>query len=443
MSDTKVMYVKVPTEELKDYYGVYIHYVNMLITQKEFKNFLKKRKNSYRMCYLKAATYASRALNQTYEKFSENAYKTPLYVTCYNLIVRYGNNAISDEEFKKEVDKYPHFRKNSTNIDEILEKAKDCALFHNKDWDAVFNSYKLRKSGKNKRSVSRENKDKNILSKIDELNDKDKLFDLLKGWSLEELGELKKSINNYIRTNYSDEKELLKKEKEMNKKIDSYIIYLSRENAKKNFEKQQEIDQFETNLFPVAREKIISFVENGNGDLREFCRINDVKIDDFQLYVSLVERYDLELYNTYIELVKKNKEETYKKMKDKFVKVVDYMKYGVEVNGKKRSFDIIDYFNYLGFSSLECRRIGKNVLNPTQNKILENFLDINQDYDVKIDPEILINENISINNKEIGLDEKKEVIKWLNLNRVPINKKTFMAALQRYLNGTLNDFEEE
>jgi len=442
MSDAKVMYVNVPTEELKDYYAVYIHYVDMLISQREFKKFLRSKKNSYRMCYLKAAIYAYRALNQSYEKFSENTYKTPLYVTCYNLIVRYGNNVISDEEFKKEVDKYPHFRKNSSNIDEILEKAKECALYYNKNWEAVYNSYKLRKNGKNKKVTVKLSKNKNILNEIDETKDKEELWEIFKGWDLEELSGLKKKASDYVSANYEDEEIKSKKIKELNKKIDSYIIYLSKENARKNFEKQQEIDQFETNLFPVARDKVLSFVENGT-DIKSYCKLNDIKIDDFQLYVSLVERYDLELYNKYVELVKKGKEETYKKMKDKFVRAVGYMKYGISNDGKQREFDILDYYNYLGFSFLECRRLGKNVLNPTQNKILEAFLDANVDSELKINPEIIYEGNLFIEDREITLDDKKEVVKWLNLNRVPVSKRTFSVALHRYLKNSLDDFVDE
>ena len=204
---------------------------------------------------------------------------------------------------------------------------------------------------------------------------------------------------------------------------------------------------------------------------------NDIKIKEaaqrVELYVvsNSSDDYDLKKLNQDISFLKKNnypRLEIYlelisKKEFDKAKDVIETAKEmailienGIDMNGIKRNFDMIDYFLMTNLSFQQFLKIVKDHISYKDHYILINFFkkkkinfNWNENYieqayaaeyltNIKLDDEGNI-----ISGRKVSLEEKKAVVEALNRINVPINEETYCDGISRLNQGILYASLEE
>lgn len=210
---------------------------------------------------------------------------------------------------------------------------------------------------------------------------------------------------------------------------------------------------------PKAREVIISFIDNDYKDKIRYCKKNNIDIKNFDLYLKVLLEKDNDLYNKYYEKMENEQSKRYAYITDKIVKMVELIKNGIEVNGKKREFDILDYYLFTKIEPVNILRIANNILPNDDLVILKRFLGKNKILGKMGNKEIdnILSSNVEIfcekdkyenpipgTGRTITKEEKIYIIDFLKYNHVPFSTKTYNLAFKRYLTGNLvNTLEEE
>lgn len=115
-------------------------------------------------------------------------------------------------------------------------------------------------------------------------------------------------------------------------------------------------------------------------------------------------------------------------------------------NDKKRKFDILDYYFCIDLDYDETLQIAKTISLKTYAKMIYLLRPI-MNYDINRSEEYLTNiiykylENDVL--VEVSEEEKKEIIKFLKINDVPLLERNYFLALKRYTKGNLFTIKSE
>lgn len=260
------------------------------------------------------------------------------------------------------------------------------------------------------------------------------------------------SLGNYIIVQQQNNKEI---EKQLREKIKLYSEYKSNQNkvARENI-KNIKKEQLKEEKLKIAVECINSFIESDKYNTIEyFCKDNNISKENFMEYVELIKEKHQDLYFKYSEKTANIKKKNYIMINKQLLKLMEYLKNGIDDNGIIRPFDLIDYYIKIRLSLDNILIYAKNIVSPSQMAMLRRFVQqnisgIKSNYS---ELKMIMLENVEINMKkdkngmpiagtgEIFTNEQKEmIIEYLKKNNVPINRKTYTIAFKRYKDGFLN-----
>ena len=167
-----------------------------------------------------------------------------------------------------------------------------------------------------------------------------------------------------------------------------------------------------------------------------------IDTDTFTNYMTQLKKIDTKTYNTIINQLNEN--DTYKQEINDILKPLhDYIKDGIEVDDKKISFTMLDYYSLYKCNPKEITGyIHKNKdntdVNQNRGRIL-GFFSKNKDVGLFQSPETFAKRKVSfiINGQKIDFDEEKssEIINILKENSIPANFRIVYKAAERYATG--------
>ena len=239
-------------------------------------------------------------------------------------------------------------------------------------------------------------------------------------------------------------------EEEIKRKLKMYINYTA-ENRKK--ERQKLIEKEKEEKIIVAKNKITEYLkDNKNITVIEFCKRNNISERKFYEYLKIVQEFDPNLYDLYIQKTNLLKSQRFSKILSQLRLVITLIKNGIEEYGKNRNFDVIDYYMICNISFDSALKISKDNLAKEDYIILLKFIKQNISASKAIPSCInqIMKEKVIIScqrdNKgniipgtEIifSNDEKEKLINYLKENEIPINLKTYNTIYKRYKDGFL------
>ena len=124
------------------------------------------------------------------------------------------------------------------------------------------------------------------------------------------------------------------------------------------------------------------------------------------------------------------------------------IKTGIDNNGVKREFDIVDYYEYTKLSFDELLNITKGKLSSADYRILRMFIAKNKnDREMSANDIANIYKNKTVvgvefdkfgkvipnTGREITLEEKQNIIRYLKRKNIPITNKTYNIIYRRWL----------
>lgn len=194
------------------------------------------------------------------------------------------------------------------------------------------------------------------------------------------------------------------------------------------------------------------FINSEYYTIGEFCEKNGISEDDFYEQLNLVKEFDQDLYDKYMKKISEIRNQRYAILCEKIKRIVFLIKNGVEFNGIIRSYDLIDYYTNMNISLKDFLKISEDILDSKDFSLVKQFVNKNisgEKSNTSVIKEIL-SERFEFNlartkdgmpipgSGEIFPEEKKrQLIAFLQENNVPINRKTYMMAFNRYINNTL------
>ena len=236
-------------------------------------------------------------------------------------------------------------------------------------------------------------------------------------------------------------------------KLTIYADYLKEnrklEEAAKKTEKENKY--IEGNL-ENARLIIAEYLNSNYSDINQYCLNANLERKVFDKYLELVKNNDEQLYTKYLQRIEDDKNKSYEDLLSRTLKVIDLIKNGVVENGVKREFDLVDYYRYLPLGFDKMLRIVRDGINHEDYKLLGAYVgkhkndrelsevEIDNIYNVKT----LINVEFDEENKvipgsgrEITIQEKQNIVKYLIDNNIPVTNKTYNIIYRRWLSGEL------
>ncbi len=291
--------------------------------------------------------------------------------------------------------------------------------------------------------------------KLKEKNTKEEIISLLDSCGIS-IKNLKSYINSYlivyIKPNTFEE---YKKEEEMIlKKLEIYSKYLSqnKEKEKKKIE-EEEVKQKEEDNLEDAIKYISMFIEAKEfHSVKAFCSFAKIDESTFNNYVNIIKNRNQELYEKYKETTERNRTQSFAIHASIVKKIVSMLKNGIEENGVKRKFDILDYYQNTKLSFDNLTTIAVRICSKQELNLLKRFIKDNSKYTTGVMhiEETIMKEKVEVNHQldkngmplpgtgEIFDDESKtKIINYLRENNIPLNMKTYTFARRRYTNGTL------
>ena len=235
---------------------------------------------------------------------------------------------------------------------------------------------------------------------------------------------------------------------------EEYILELKKklQNERNQLKKQNDKKQ----KFNKACQIIDNYINNNNLTFVGYLDLHNLKKEDFNNYLKTIKEYDINVYEQYqTKLDEKSKQEK-EKMKSDLKEIRKGIVNGYEKNGIHRDFDVLDYMLITNFTLSQIIDNSKSYLNKYQKNYLrtiKKFYSKAFEYS-KFDEKDILNNTQIINAK---FDEKKKVIEgsgrvitkeekemllnYLKSNNIPINKFTYRAIFNRYINGFLSENE--
>lgn len=291
--------------------------------------------------------------------------------------------------------------------------------------------------------------------KLKEKNTKEEIISLLDSCGIS-IKNLKSYINSYlivyIKPNTFEE---YKKEEEMIlKKLEIYSKYLSqkKEKEKKKIE-EEEIKQKEEDNLEDAIKYISMFIDAKEfHSIKAFCSFAKIDESTFNNYVNIIKKRNQELYEKYKETTERNIKQNFAINASIVRKIVSMLKNGIEENGVKRKFDILDYYQNTKLSFDNLTKIAIQICSKQELNLLKRFIKDNSKYAAGVMhiEETIMKEKVEVNHQldkngmpipgtgKIFDDESKiKIINYLRKNNIPLNMKTYTLARRRYINGML------
>lgn len=198
-----------------------------------------------------------------------------------------------------------------------------------------------------------------------------------------------------------------------------------------------------------AKKIILEFVNNHYTSINDYCKQNHVPNSFFEKSLSIIKKYDNDLFQKYIECIN---DKTY--FNDKWNDIINKLKNGIKIDDENtRQFDIIDYYQIINMPLNKFFSVAKKDKKVEDIILFNAFIKKNemlgldlgksgfsQIYDTKI--EINLKKDIDgtpIPNtgRVVTLQEKEFIVNYLKNNNIPLYYKFYIVALKRYLNDTL------
>ncbi|MBQ9024369.1 MAG: hypothetical protein IJ105_04030 [Bacilli bacterium] len=258
-------------------------------------------------------------------------------------------------------------------------------------------------------------------------------------------GQIKSNFYFYSKYFSKEEQDIF------NNKFQKYLEYhkiITKKNSKERIEKiKQERLQNAINVLEL-------YFNNIDNDLNKFLTENNLTKTSFDSYLKVVKNNNTELYEKYINHI--NRIDEYNDIELIIKQFADKLENGYVLNDKKRDFDVLDYFSLLNIPIKNIYKISSPYLNQKQLLLVKKFMINNQNSDVENESDIkVIREEKRIfgleydkfgkiiegSGREITKEETEKIINYLTDNEIPLNRKTYNAALKRYLNNYIS-FEE-
>ena len=291
--------------------------------------------------------------------------------------------------------------------------------------------------------------------KLKEKNTKEEIISLLDSCGIS-IKNLKSYINSYlivyIKPNTFEEYK--KEEGTILKKLEIYSKYLSQKKEKEKEKiEEEEIKQKEEDNLEDAIKYISMFIDSKEfHSVKAFCSFIKINESTFNNYVNIIKNRNQELYEKYKETTERNIKQNFAINASIVRKIVSMLKNGIEENGVKRKFDILDYYQNTKLSFDNLNKIAVRICSKQELNPLKRFIKDNSKYTTGVAniEETIMKEKVEINHQldkngmpipgtgEIFDDESKiKIINYLKENNIPLNMKTYTLARRRYTNGTL------
>lgn len=289
--------------------------------------------------------------------------------------------------------------------------------------------------------------------KLKEKNTKEEIISLLDSC---EIKNLKSYINSYlivyIKPNTFEEYK--KEEGTILKKLEIYSKYLSQKKEKEKQKiEEEEMKQKEEDNLEDAIKYISMFIDAKEfHSIKAFCSFAKIDESTFNNYVNIIKKRNQELYEKYKETTERNIKQNFAINASIVRKIVSMLKNGIEENGVKRKFDILDYYQNTKLSFNNLTTIAVRICSKQELNLLKRFIKDNSKYAAGVThiEETIMKEKVEVNHRldkngmpipgtgEIFDDESKiKIINYLKENNIPLNMKTYTLARRRYTNGTL------
>ena len=257
----------------------------------------------------------------------------------------------------------------------------------------------------------------------------------------------------HLKANFDLYKKLYSEEQAyvFQKNYEAYRVY----RTKKLKEKREELKKEKQNLklekeIKEASDIINAYIKSVGISFESFLANNNISKEIFNEYVEAVKLYDKKLFKDYLELKTKKEKEYENGLDNELIELGYRLENGFDEDGKKRKFDIIDYYNITSIPlsniiNIATKKLSRNQLYKLK-KIKKAFL-YSDKYNSSEEKEILeetriIGVKFDNNGKmiegsgrEITLDEKLNIINYLKQINLSVNRMTYNAAFKRYIDG--------
>lgn len=212
-----------------------------------------------------------------------------------------------------------------------------------------------------------------------------------------------------------------------------------KKNQRDRIEKRKEISLNEKLI--DAREFINKYLNGNYYIIEEYKNEYNIKSEEFKENLSILQKYDQELYSRFEEKQTKGM----LVINEKINLLLEYLKNGI--GEEKREFDVIDYYEIIGIDLLLLREIilsstaispkdqytlvkflgsnyAKEPLGP--NVILKTYLELGCEYDDEGNP-------LKGTGQIVPLEVREKVVEILKNSNIPLNNITFKQMLMRLL----------
>lgn len=283
------------------------------------------------------------------------------------------------------------------------------------------------------------------------INDFNEIINILDNYD-GNLYTLRAAIHNYAildtSSSYYD-----KVRNNLMEKFNKYFEYKNRQKQLENeLKKIEKVKNNVESILENAKNIVNQFINSSYENIKQFCISINLKEEKFNEYINLVKENDLDLYEKYKAKVNAVHSQNFAIL-SKFVEnIFNFIKNGIEENGVKRDFDLLDYYQLTSMERATFLDIAKrNLKKDDINKILK-FLrkynsskkltksNLEQIFEEKTIVGIEFDEDkrpIPGTGRLISKEEKQKIIDYLKENNIPLYDDCYNIALRRYINGTL------
>ena len=297
---------------------------------------------------------------------------------------------------------------------------------------------------------NRDNSSKKIYESLLEVDTLEEIIKIIEDSELN-FKSLVAGVADYIIVHKEGNKEVGEILKSKFKLYNDYILRLNRE---KKLQEKSALEAIQKSIeIPIALKLIREFVQDESSyNISLFCQKNNIENKEFNNYLLLVQEVEQNLYNLYKAKIEKNQKVRYAIIARNVEQIVKELKNGIEEDGIKRTFDLIDYYKKTNFSFQTFLEFSKSIVSYGDYNLLKRFFAQNNSGSVN-NPNVIsqiMNEKVIINYQKdkkgmpipgteeiFSNEDKQKLIDYLKLNNIPINLKTYGMVFRRYRNGTL------
>lgn len=219
-----------------------------------------------------------------------------------------------------------------------------------------------------------------------------------------------------------------------------------RKKAEKEAKEEKKKNQL-NKLIELAIYYVEAFLEQENNETT-FCEENDITLEQFKQFTTIVRKNNVELYNEYENKHKNIKRKELKKEINELEEVIFLIKNGIEENGQTRKFASLDYFMhtsltideaqkimpYMGLSAGDTRAI-KHLIGQIMKGKKTTAKEL-----LSIDIQIIDQDN---NIRVIQKEEQQLVIDFLEENNIPLLTNLYTETLNKYIKGELPELNKK